>query len=178
MSIIRKKFNNIELIFRELSESDEYFVSGVEIAKALGYENPEESERSIFSRNKALLEPYIILRQIDTKLSVGRPRVFRHYSEIGLYLFIMKSRTPIAEHLQVWMAKTLRQIRKERTRRINFAILKSVTKIEYQNRFLRRKVIEIESLLKPKSKNKKKGQRKDKMTYDMSILDFFGGDEQ
>lgn len=103
MSLVRY-FGDIQVSIRE--QNNEFWIQGEDICKALEYADPYTSESRIFSRNQSLLENYILISQNEKSLNR------RFYNEIGTSLLIMKSGTPKAEELQIWMAKTLQTLRK------------------------------------------------------------------
>ena len=88
---------------------DEFYMSGEQIGRALGYADPVKAISTLFDRNRDRLEPHsvvLILRATD-----GKQYHTRVFDERGVYEIIRKSSQPRADAFYDWVYDVLHEIR-------------------------------------------------------------------
>lgn len=117
-SVMRIEDFDGEIQFCEVN--GEYCLTTEQIAKGLGYSDPE-CVRTLIQRNLEEIEPFRISHHGDGKIGRGRPGYL--YTEEGVYLISMMAQTPKAREFRAKIAKLLRMLRQRQMDNLKHELL-------------------------------------------------------
>ena len=108
--LVKEKFGDVEMqiVQAESTGDDTFYLSGEDVGKALGLEDPMKAINKIYQRHKDELEEFSILWNIET--SKG-PRETRIFSEEGVYMITFFSQSQKAKEFRKWVARLLKAYR-------------------------------------------------------------------
>ena len=162
------EINGNQLNFIE--KDGQFYLSAEEIGRSLGYELPTQAIHKIFRKNYSELNEY----SIEAKLASidGSMRNTRIFSEDGLYIISMLSRTAKARTFRKKVAETLKQIRQNQlslTQELAYQ-----QGMEYANSLPALEAKTKESYLSGMKEGEKIQKRKDGLVCVRKSIDYLG----